>query len=99
MDLPPSDRQPSREGAVELGDRIEPAGSQHMVADDVDLPFDPTLRSVYLAVDNPKGDPSLGHVRGSGVRSGLRVILGWTLCGDGGDGHLRVCGAWVGDLG
>jgi hypothetical protein len=33
----------------------------------------------------------LGHVRGSGVRSGLRVILGWTLCGDGGDGHLRVC--------
>jgi len=43
MDLPPSDRQPSREGTVELGDRIETAASQHMVADDVDLPFDPTL--------------------------------------------------------
>src|SRR4029453_14086299 len=27
-----------------------------------------------------------GHVRGSGVRSGLRVILGWALCGYGGDG-------------
>ena len=27
------------------------------------------------------------------------MILGWTLCGDGGDGHLRVCGVRVGDLG
>jgi hypothetical protein len=42
---------------------------------------------------------AIGHVRGSGVRSGLRVILGWTLCGDGGDGHLRVCRVRVDDLG
>ena len=27
------------------------------------------------------------------------MILGWTLCGDGGDGHLRVCGVRVSDLG
>jgi hypothetical protein len=30
---------------------------------------------------------------------GLRVILGGTLCGDGGDGYLRFCGVLVGDLG
>ena len=27
------------------------------------------------------------------------MILVWTLCGDGGDGHLLVAGVVVGDLG
>ena len=63
MDLSPADRQPSREGAVELGDRIETAASQHMVADDVHLPFDPTL----------PGRPIGGqHIDGEAVMVGER---------------------------
>jgi hypothetical protein len=53
----------------------------------------------HTDLPDPRDASSGGHVRGSGVRSGLRVILGWTLCGDGGDGHLRVGGVRVGDLG
>ena len=66
MDLPPSDRQPSREGAVELGDGIETTASQHMVADHVDLPFHPTL----------PGRPIGGqHIDGEAVMVGERGRL------------------------
>jgi hypothetical protein len=37
-----------------------------------------------------------GHVRGSGVRSGLRVILGWTLSVM---AMMVLCGVRVGDVG
>jgi len=64
MDLPPSDRQPSREGTVEFGDRIETAASQHMVADDVDLPFDPTLPGRPVGGEDVDGESVMGGERG-----------------------------------
>src|SRR5215207_10319629 len=43
VDLATADRQPSCEGAVELSDRVEGPAGDDMVADDVDLPLDPTF--------------------------------------------------------
>src|SRR5512132_4115307 len=43
MNLTAADRQPSRERTIELGDRVEAAAGEHMVTDDVDLSFHPTL--------------------------------------------------------
>jgi len=43
VDLRPTDRQPGLERAVQLGDAVEAAAGDHMVADDGDLPLDPAL--------------------------------------------------------
>ncbi len=43
VDLGAADRQPERERAVELGDRVETASGDDVVADDVDLSLDPAL--------------------------------------------------------
>jgi hypothetical protein len=43
MHLGSADRQPGVERPVELADRIQASAGDHMVPDDVDLPFDPTF--------------------------------------------------------
>src|SRR4029453_1388449 len=49
-----ADRQPTRKGAVELGDRFEAAAGEHMVADDVHLSFHPTFPG--RAIRSEEGD-------------------------------------------
>ena len=64
MNLTTSDRQPSREGAVQLGDRIETAAGEHMVADDVDLSFDPTLPGRPIGGEDVDGEVVMVGERG-----------------------------------
>lgn len=68
-----ADRQPGGEGAVELGDRVEGPAGDHVVADDVDLPLDPSLAGGAVGGQHVNGEPVvLGERRCFGGAAGPR---------------------------
>ena len=64
MHLGSADRQPGVERTVELADRVEAPAGDHMVPDDVDLPFDPTLPGRSVGGEDVDGEPVMVGERG-----------------------------------
>jgi hypothetical protein len=64
--LATADRQPSREGAVQLGDRVEATAGEHMVADHVHLSFHSTFSNRRVTLTRAEGfnTPTLTYTSG-----------------------------------
>jgi hypothetical protein len=56
VNLTAAERQPTGKGAVELGDRVEAAAGEHMVADDVHLSFHPTFPGRPIRSEDVDGE-------------------------------------------
>ena len=59
-----ADRQPGHERAVQLGNAVEAPAGDHMVPDDVDLPFDPTLPGRPVGGEDVDGEAVMVGERG-----------------------------------